>query len=196
MIFDPIPPPKVSGSPKCPAEQFFPGSSVSLLPPPWWLLSSKDAPWVATLLQAKLLSTEDGVSCSCLLTSSNSIPLLSPISPCPSGSPHPVLCPLPRKHPWRASHPALGSGWTTPAHGHPGAAGQCQVIPYSAEAQGLSGPLPLPKYQRGSFAGVPRSPESFRPLPEGLAGAGGRRLDGRGCTHGSHFPVSSPPPPP
>lgn len=108
----------------------------------------------AHLLQAKPLCVEDGVSPSSLLMSSNPAPLLSPQSPMFLRSPHPVLCPHPRKHPWRASHPSLGPGWMALAHGHPGGAGQCHVIPSSAGAQGLPAPLPLLKFQHGSFAGV------------------------------------------
>ena len=121
---------------------------------------------------------EDEVSCSCLLTSSNSIPVLSPTSLCPSGPSYLLLCPHPRKHPWKASHSALEPRWTTPAHGHPGGTGQYQAIPSCVEAQSLSAPLPLPRFQHGSFARVPRFPESFRPLPKGLADVGGRHLDG------------------
>ena len=130
---------------KSPAELFFSGSFVSLLPPPWWLLSSKDAPCVATLPQAKSSGIEDRVSGSSLLSLC-----------CPS----PCALSHTREHRWRASHPALGPGWTTPAHGHPGGAGQCQIIPPSAEAQCLSASLPLPRFQRAVALGslVPPSP--------------------------------------
>ena len=118
---------------------------------------------VVPLLQAKPLSIEDEVSYSCLLTSSDSTPVLSPTSLCPSYS---VLCPHPRKHPWKASRSALEPRWTTPAHGHPRGAGQCQTIPFHVEAQSLSAPLLLPRFQHGSFARVPRFPSPLGPSPK------------------------------
>lgn len=99
-----------------------------------------------------------------------------------------LLCLHPRRQPWRASHPALGPGWTTPAHGHPGGAGQCQVVLPFAGGPGVSQPLsPSSKFSVAVWLG------SFRPLSGGLAGGGGETHEiTRACTHGSHLQASCP----
>lgn len=161
VTFDPKPSLKVSGAQASPTELSFLGSSVSLLPLPWMLLSSKDTPWIV----------EDG--CSSLLPSSNSIPLLSPLPSAPQVPPHPVLCPHTRKHPWRASHPSLGPGWTSLAYGHPGGAGQCHIIP-SLQVPRSPSPFASPQMCVAVLLGSLDSPsQSFRLCPEGLAGRSG-----------------------
>ena len=105
-----------------------------------------------------------GVTRPTWLVSCNLFPPSSPL-PC---VPHLLLCPFPRKQPWRASHPALDPGWTNPKQGHLGGAGQCQVPLPSAGAQGLPAPWPLLQTSAWQFGWGP-----LGPFPGGLAGGGG-----------------------